>query len=191
MVEERERIYKRILMKRFETLQGIQFLEIGAGAGANIPFFKSVGIPPGNIFANEMLEDRLAMLKKNHPDINVIEGNALNIPEKKFDVVFQSTVFTSILDDSFRRALARKMVELTKPGGIILWYDFMFNNPENPDVRKVTKNDIKELFHGAAGFRFYRVTLAPPIGRKVGKLYPFFNLFPFLRTHIIAEIKLT
>lgn len=191
MMEERERIYQQILERRFETLSRIRVLEIGAGTGGNIGFFKHAGIVPSRIFANEMLLDRVAVLKNNHPDINIIAGDALRIPgSEKFDVVFQSTVFTSVLDDSFRQALALKMMELTKSSGIILWYDFVFNNPRNPDVRKVTRSEIKKLFHKASAFRFYRVTLAPPVGRKVGKLYPFFNLFPFLRTHIIAEIKL-
>ena len=192
MTEERERIYKRILESRFKNLNEIRLLEVGAGAGANISFFKHLGVNPHFIFANEILEDRLIALKSNHPDINVIPGNALDIavPEK-FDVVFQSAVFTSILDDSFRITLAQKMMELTHGGGIILWYDFAFNNPRNPDVKKVTKQEVRRLFYKASSMRFHHVTLAPPIGRRVGKLYPFFNLFPFLRTHIIAEIKLT
>jgi len=191
MTKERENIYRRILKSRFEALSRVRVLEIGAGTGGNISFFKSAGIAPANIFANEMLEDRLIILENNHPDINIIAGDAINIRgSEKFDIVFQSTVFTSILDDSFRKALARQMSELTKSNGIILWYDFIFNNPQNADVRKVTKREIKELFPEASAFRFYRVTLAPPIGRRVGKFYPLFNLLPFLRTHIIAEIKL-
>ena len=46
-------------------------------------------------------------------------------------------VFPSILDDSFQQKLADRMWALTKPGGGILWYDFIYNNPRNPDVRGV------------------------------------------------------
>lgn len=190
VVHERESRYGAIIRNRFINPSQLSVIEIGAGRGFNIDFFKRLGVLPENIYANELLADRAAQLKINHPDINVIEGNALDISsEKKFDIVFQSTVFTSVLDDDFRKNLAEKMKLLTKDNGIILWYDFMFDNPRNKDVRKVTVNEIRNLFPSAARIKFWKVTLAPPIGRRVGKLYPLFNLLPLLRTHVIAEIK--
>lgn len=190
VIKERQSRYKMILDNHFKEPDKISVLEIGAGTGVNISFFKHIGIKPENIFANEMLNDRLTELKKNHPDIHVIGGNAVTIlMDKKYDVVFQSTVFTSILDNAFRKQLAQKMMSLVTERGIILWYDFIFDNPRNKDVKKVTVNEIRQLFPSAQ-IKFYRVTLAPPIGRRVGKLYPLFNFFSFLRTHIIAEIAL-
>jgi hypothetical protein len=104
--------------------------------------------------------------------------------------VLQSTVFTSILDESFRKALANKMFEMLKPGGIILSYDFTYNNPCNKDVRKLTRAEIKKLFPNHREIQFKRVTLAPPVARRVGKLYDLVNfLCPMLRTHLIAAIK--
>ena len=66
---------------------------------------------------------------------------------------------------------------------------FFYNNPRNPEVRKVTKNDIIKLFPEANKITFKKVTLAPPIGRMVSNLYSFFNYFKFLRTHLIAVIE--
>lgn len=104
--------------------------------------------------------------------------------------MFQSTVFTSILNEDFRKALANKMFEMLKPGGIILSYDFTYNNPNNKDVRKLTKKEIKKLFPNHKGIQFKKVTLAPPVARRVGKFYDLLNfLFPMLRTHLIAVIK--
>lgn len=78
---------------------------------------------------------------------------------------------------------------MAKENGLILWYDFKYNNPSNKDVKGVNKREIKELFPDAKKIIFHNVTLAPPIGRRVGKFYNLVNLlFPFLRTHIIAEI---
>ena len=189
MFKERELIYEKILKFHFPDLSQVTVLEIGAGTGGNIYFFKHMGIKPQNIYANELLQDRIVSLKTNHPEIHVLEGDALKINNGiKFDIVFQSTVFTSILDMEFRKKLAGKMTELTKNTGIILWYDFTFNNPQNKDVKRVTKKEIKDLFPSASAYNFYRVTLAPPIGRRVGNFYSFFNIFPFLRTHLIALI---
>ena len=53
------------------------------------------------------------------------------------DIVLQSTVFSSLLDDAFQQRLADTMWRWLKPGGAVLWYDFTVNNPRNPDVRGV------------------------------------------------------
>jgi len=79
-------------------------------------------------------------LKDAHPDIHLLEGNALDIQNvDPFDIILQSLVFTSILAQTFRNELANKLFKLLKANGIILWYDFVYNNPRNPDVRKVSK----------------------------------------------------
>ncbi len=189
--KEREFYYAKILHNLFgSSLSDCSVLEIGAGEGKNISFFKQIGIPSKNIWANEIISGRIKKLKKAHPDIHLLKGNALDIQETgPFDIIMQSLVFTSILDQSFRNELANKIFELLKPNGLILWYDFVYNNPKNPDVKKVSRKEIRSLFPNAS-ISFYRVTLAPPIGRRIGKLYNIINFIaPFLRTHIIAVIK--
>lgn len=189
IVEERNKIYSHVIKQYFKDIKSIKILEIGAGSGGNIDFFKSLGILPQNIYANELLKDRVVDLRKNHPDIHIIEGDANEISENEFDVIFQSTVFTSILDNEFRIKLATKMWSMLKANGIILWYDFAYNNPKNPDVRKVTKAELTALFPKSNLTYIKKVTLAPPIGRRVGKAYSFFNTFSFLRSHLIAVFK--
>ncbi|MFN3916365.1 MAG: class I SAM-dependent methyltransferase [Flavobacteriales bacterium] len=188
---EREKFYLKYLNAEFKDLSKIKVLEIGAGGGGNIYFFKSIGVESQNIFANELLPERLTELRRTHHDINIIEGDALEISENlEFDLVFQSTVFTSILDNRFKQKLAKKMISLTKESGIILWYDFQFNNPKNKDVKGVRLKEVRKLFPNGLIIKSKRVTLAPPIGRRVGKLYNFINsVFPFLRTHLIVVIK--
>lgn len=190
VVNERNSIYKKIILENFSSVDQVKLLEIGAGGGANINFFKSIQISPNNLYANELLLDRVKELQNNHPDIHILPGDALSISsEFQFDLVFQSTVFTSILDAEFRKSLANKMWDLTKPGGIILWYDFVFDNPNNNDVKKVSINEVKSLFPEGKIIYGKRLTLAPPIGRRVGKLYSLFNFFPFLRSHYVAAIQ--
>ncbi len=151
----------------------------------------SLGIPKENITINELLEDRVVVLKQNYPDIKAYSGNALDIPSsEQFDVVFQSTVFTSILDKALKQQIANKMLELVKPNGIILWYDFVYDNPNNKDVKGVSKQEIRQLFAKASKITIKKVTLAPPIGRRVGNFYGILNgLFPFLRSHVVAVIE--
>lgn len=172
-----------------------RLLEIGCGSGTNLLNFILLGFRPENLVANELLEERVASARQLLPkSVKMIEGDAstLELEDETFDVVFQSTVFTSILDDAFQQKLADRMWSLAKPGGGILWYDYVYNNPANPDVRGVPTKRIRQLFpHGK--MKVWHLTLAPPIGRLVTKispkLYTLFNAFPFLRTHVLCWIE--
>jgi SAM-dependent methyltransferase len=189
---ERELLYTEIINKRFRSPDSIKLLEIGAGTGGNLFLFKRIGLKWENIYANELLPDRYKVLRDTFPKIKTMEGDACDIEnstENSFDIVFQSTVFTSILSYDFKIKLANKMWSLLNPRGIILWYDFAFDNPYNSDVRGIKRKEIVNLFSRSNRIVFHKTTLAPPIGRRVKNLYPFFNLCPFLRTHLIAEIE--
>ena len=76
-----------------------------------------------------------------------------------------------------------------KPGGGVLWYDFTFDNPRNPDVRGVPLSRVRTLFPHAT-LRVRRVTLAPPLARAVTRVHPalygWFNALPWLRTHVLC-----
>lgn len=177
------------LNQEFKKFENLSLLEIGAGNGTNAEIFLNIGFKIQHICFNELLPERISAIKSNYPNNTVFEGNAIEIDiNKQFDVIFQSTVFTSILNKVDREKLAQKMLSLLNPNGIILWYDFIYNNPKNKDVRKVDVKELKLLFENSSNIYYKKITLAPPIGRKVKKFYKLFNV-PFLRSHILAIIK--
>lgn len=188
--KEREQVYSQIIESLNRDASDLQMMEIGAGSGSNIFHFNGMGMDWQNLYANEISADRVEVIKSNLPTPNVYHCDALDLPfENSFDVVFQSTVFTSILSEPYRIAMAKKMWKMLKKDGIILWYDFEFNNPKNPNVRKATRGDVLRYFPQAVDIKFHSVTLAPPIGRRIGKAYWWMNaLFPFLRSHLIAVV---
>ncbi|MCF6237743.1 MAG: methyltransferase domain-containing protein [Candidatus Marinimicrobia bacterium] len=98
-------------------------------------------------------------------DIRAGNGAALPWEDDSFDIVFQSTVFTSILDDETKQKVADEMKRVCKADGFILWYDFAYNSPKNPDVKGVTKCEIRKLFKDW-NCEIRKVTLAPPIARR-------------------------
>jgi SAM-dependent methyltransferase len=169
-------------------------LAVGCGNGADLLRLLSLGFTPENLTGVELLPERAAAAAYRLPKaVCVIEGDALtaDLPLESFDVVLQSTVFTSILDDDFQEKLADRMWSLTKPGGGVLWYDFIYDNPSNPDVRGVPIRRIRRLFPNGK-LKYWRLTLAPPIGRPLTrispKLYTLLNCLPFLRTHVLCWI---
>ena len=170
-------------------------LEIGCGSGGNLLQFLRLGFLPQNITGNELLEERfIASRNKLSNNIHLIQGNALelNFETLQFSIVFQSMVFSSILDENFRLELAKKMWGWVKEGGGILWYDFIYNNPWNKDVTGISYNKVKEYFPEGT-IKKWKITLAPPLSRVVTKIHPslynIFNIFPFLRTHILCWIQ--
>lgn len=189
--KERERVYSHIVKRHVADISKAKIMEIGAGEGINLTFFQKLGFKNENIYANELRPEKSAELKAAFPNSYVHTGNALDLPfTNEFDVCFQSTVFTSILSDDLKQKIADRMFAMTKPNGIILWYDFIYDNPWNKDVKGIKKKEVKKLFSAAKKITFHNIMLAPPIGRRVGILYPLINfLFPFLKSHIIAVIE--
>jgi hypothetical protein len=101
-------------------------------------------------------------------------------------------VLSSILDQKVRRLVASEAVRVIAPGGVLLWYDFAYNNLRNPNVRKVDRSELKRLFPQLAG-EIRSVTLAPPLARLVAPrswlLAALLENVPVLRTHLLAVLK--
>jgi SAM-dependent methyltransferase len=187
---EREETHSRILRASFDDFRDVEVLEIGAGGGGNLQLFHRLGVPWENITANELLDQSVAKLRANFPSsLTVLPGNALDVRrDRPFDIVLASTVFSSILDLEFRRLLANHLLTLVSDRGLLLWYDFVYRNPWNHDVRGLQKGEIRDLFKGSH-IEFHRVTLTPPVALLVGPLYRLFSSVPFLRSHLIASVK--
>ncbi len=194
--QEKERaLIKWITKNNIAPLGEKKILEIGCGTGNNILTFLKLGFHPENIFVNELIDERFNEAKRKLPqEIKFFSGNALNInlPNNEFDIIFQSMVFSSILDSQIKYELAIKMFNLTKPGGGILWYDFIYNNPRNKDVMGIKLKEIKKLFPKCPLIK-QKITLAPPLARLVTHVHPkfyyIFNSLFFLRTHLLIWIK--
>jgi SAM-dependent methyltransferase len=194
--QERQRALVSLLKTNaIADLAGIEVLEIGCGSGSNLQELLLLGAEPEHLVGNELLPERAAQARRMLPQaVRIFPGDASVLPfdEASFDIVYQSTVFSSILDDGLQCRIADAMWRWVRPGGGILWYDFTIDNPFNPDVRGVPLRRVRELFpQGLVTAR--RVTLAPPISRRVVRLHPdmygVFNALPFLRAHVLCFIQ--
>lgn len=195
-VQERQRAMLRLFARLgFNDLSALRLLEVGCGSGSNLQELLRLGFAPQHLSGAELLPERIAQARAGLPvNVALFEGDAtqLDVAPASFDIVFVSTVFSSLLDSAFQQRLAEAMWRWVKPGGGVLWYDFTVNNPRNADVRGVPLGRVRTLFPQGR-VQSQRITLAPPIARAVTRvhpsLYPVFNATPLLRTHVLAWLS--
>jgi hypothetical protein len=194
-VQERQRKTLQLFSRLgYSDLAGVRLIEIGAGSGANLLEFLRIGFSPENLAGIELLPDRAQAARRILPSaVQFMTGDAITQPiaAASVDIVYQSVVFSSLLDDQFQSSLAQTMWQWVRPGGGVLWYDFAYDNPSNPDVRGVPVKRVRRLF--PEGVMMCRsVTLAPPLARRVASIHPalytLLNIVPFLRTHRLCWI---
>jgi SAM-dependent methyltransferase len=175
-------------------LAPLRLLEIGCGNGNVLADFQSLGAQPQNLFGIDLLPMRLDQAHTNHPlfPLTCADGQSMPFPAHSFDLILQFTAFSSILDDGVKQNVGCDMLRLLRPSGYILWYDFFFN-PVNPQTRGIPSAEIRRLFPDCR-FNFQRVTLAPPIARRLAsvswKLCLFLENLKVFNTHHLVAIYL-
>ncbi len=193
-LQERQRVVLRRFAAQGLDLPNVRLLEVGCGEGGNLLDLIRMGFAPERLIGVELIEDRFNVARGRLPQalqLHLGDALAVDLPSASQDIVFVSTVFSSILDKATQRALAAAMWRWLRPGGAVLWYDLAVDNPRNADVRGVSRPWLRQLFP-EGDFQTQRVTLAPPIARAVCRLHPslytVFNTIPLLRTHLLAWI---
>ena len=189
------RIWASLRLHRLAPLQSRRILEVGCGTGHWLRQFILWGANPENLTGVDLLEWRVIEARRLSPaTVKIHRANAatLDFADASFDLVFQGTVFTSILDSELKAQVAAEMIRVTKDDGLILWYDFRVDNPWNPDVRGVNRHEIQRLFP-ACRVTLRRVTLAPPLVRRLAP-YSWVGCYllekiPSLCTHYLGAIR--
>jgi len=198
-VQERQRAIANLFARLgMLDLAEKRLIEVGCGTGCNLLDFLRLGFKPEHLQGIELLNASVERARRDLPgSVRITLGDAAgaaasSVPEASQDIVYQSTVFTSLLDDAYQQRLADTMWSWLRPGGGILWYDFTVNNPRNADVRGVPASRIGQLFPNRK-MHVRRLTLAPPIARAVTRLHPalytVLNSIIWLRTHVLVWVE--
>lgn len=169
LLQSRERQLLRLLKKhKRHQLGPYTILDLGCGHGGELLNLIGYGARPRQTFGLDLLPDRLKQAQNRHGQFGLAQADGRHLPFAacQFDLVFQFTLFTSILDLNFKQQLAGEMLRVLKPGGAIIWYDFWADNPYNLDVKGIKPAEIKALFPSCT-FDFQRLTLAPPLARRI------------------------
>ena len=194
MLENRNRMGATMLHRHGAfPKRGDQCLEVGFGNIGWLRELISWGVSEPDLHGIELYPDRAEKARESLPAADLRIGDAVELPwgARTFRLVIASTLFTSVLDNDVRRLIADEIVRVLQPGGALLWYDFAYNNPRNPNVRGIRRAEIKKLFPALRG-KIQSVTLAPPLTRLIAPrwwtLATFLEGIPFLRTHLVAVL---
>lgn len=176
------------------TLRDRTVLDVGCGSGEDLRQLMRYGARPEHLVGVDVQESRLANARDLAPHVRfeLIDGGGLPFADGSFDLVMQSTVFSSILDPQRQQALADEMRRVLKPGGYVLWYDMRVTDPRNRDLVPLNRERIAALFPGAE-LRLRSHTLIPALSRR---LAPFgwglcraLEGLPLLRGHYLGVIR--
>jgi ubiquinone/menaquinone biosynthesis C-methylase UbiE len=196
LVQERERaLLKRLRQHGRDPLNGSRLLEIGCGSGHWLREFIKWGVSPADVTGIDLRPEELSAAARLCPQgvtLQCTNGSKLDFQNDSFDLVLQSLVFTSVLDEPMRQRMAQEMLRVVKKNGLIIWYDFFVDNPWNPNVRGVRKAEIQQLFPNCF-IELERVSLALPLAKLLApwswSVCHFLGRLRLLNTHYLGIIQ--
>jgi len=170
-------------------------VDVIQGLGAIPADLETWGARREDLAGIDLVSERVAESAARLPGADIRRADAAHLPfeDGAFDIVLQSMMFSSILDDAVRRGAASEICRVLAPGGLVLWYDFFVDSPRNQSVRGVTRSELAALFPGFSVLRWRRTTLAPPLVRMLAPrawaLASFLQALSVLDTHAVAVLR--
>lgn len=197
-VQSIERTTIRALRKAglHACLNKMKILDYGCGNGRWFGRWLAWGASSKNLMGVDIRSEAISLAGKAFPGCRFVTISPHHLPFKDevFQIVIVNIVFSSILSNNYRVFAANEIARVLRPNGIVLWCDFVFDNPNNKNVRAVHKAEIMSLFPEFKMLFNKRIVLAPPIAKRIVPLswwagFTLEALFPFLRTHILVSLK--
>lgn len=176
-------------------------LDVGCGSGGDIYQLLRLGYEPVNITGVEIQQERIAAARRLYPQMEFIHADAtrMQFEDDTFDLVFESTMFATLLDDYDRAAIASEMVRVCKPAGFLVLVDWRSPKPGDPSYKALSRKELRILFSIGSRTKLIGVqkgALVPPIGRFLSKRAPsvYFvvsALLPFLVGQVVYVLTKT
>jgi SAM-dependent methyltransferase len=194
LFRQRERGLLALLKRRgLLPLAGKRILDVGCGNGEVLRDFVRYGADLRLVAGVDLLPERVSGAARRMPPIacSVGDATALPFPDASFDVALQFALLSSVLDDETRRRIAAETLRVLRPRGALIYYDFIWN-PGNRDVRGIGLAEVRALYPNCE-IDASRVTLAPPISRRLARVSPTFcrllEAIPWLCSHWLIAIR--
>jgi SAM-dependent methyltransferase len=162
IAQERERRVLALLARAGIELAGLRVLDVGCGLGVEFANLLRWGARVSNLVGIDLVHERLrAARTRTAAALVQADGAALPFADASFDLVLQNVVFSSIVDDTTRRAAAGEIERVLRPGGWLLWYDAWRSRAADPHFRPVFQTEVEALF---PALRWQFETLTSDIG---------------------------
>jgi ubiquinone/menaquinone biosynthesis C-methylase UbiE len=122
--------------------------DIGCGGGLDLEGWRDAGVPEDSLAGTELIAERVATARTKLPtaDIRGVDGFALPFTADSFDVCSASLVLSTIVSEPNRKQLLAEMARVTRPGGLVLVYDFAIRKPWNHNVVAITTRGLTRLW---------------------------------------------
>jgi SAM-dependent methyltransferase len=177
----------------FQRLVVFDILDVGCGDGKLLRRLIDWGADRTRLHGVELLPERVEAAHRADPGLDVRQGDAsaLPFPDESFDLVFQTTVFSTIVDDPMRRAVADEIARVLRSGGAVVSYDLRVAR-DRRHTRGIGAADLRRLFPGF-DVDARRVTLIPPLARALARwswmACELLEEIPLLRTHELVVLR--
>ena len=194
LASERHRVLSDAVTSALHGLADPNVLDLGCGDGADQSLLRETVANRGSVAGVELRFDALVEANVNHSG-HLLNADATQLPfgDEAFDLVLMSTMLSSVLNDRVRRKVATEVDRVLRPGGRVLVYDMRYPNPQNREVRPVTKRDLARLFPSMVA-ESRTLSVIPQLARalpggRAAELYTLARRLPALRSHRLTTLR--
>lgn len=190
--KERDESIYQFLINNKNFSKRNEILDFGCGEGFIMDQLVNWGVDRDQLTGVDVSEKRIKKAKSRFDSLKFLHINdKIPFSDDKFTLIVISTVFSSITSNSNRVFWAHEIDRVLKKGGAIIFYDMKVNNPFNFKTKKISKNELKNLFKNYS-IKTKSLTVLPQLSRIISlfspNIYPFLTKLRFLHTHYISEL---
>ena len=187
-------LVERVIAEKRVDLGSAWILELGAGYGEDLSVFRDLGARADRLVALDVLQRVTRIARTQHPWLTCIAADSASMPlrDGRFDLVYQSTMISSVLDPERRGQILAEVRRVLAPGGLFLSYDTRYPNPWNPHTRPLRLRELRSAFPGWS-IKSWSLTALPPLVRAVAPLSlglcRVLEAVPVLRSCMLAVVR--
>ena len=194
MSERKWHLIESVLRSERLDCRSARILDIGVGIGADGPRFRDLAVRPDLFVGLDVMDEYARKARQANDWMNTVTGEAgrLPFPDHVFDIVYQSTMLSSVLDARQRQLVFREVERVLAPGGAFISYDVRYRNPWNPHTRPLKSREVRLSFPRWE-VKTWSLTAIPQLQRFVAAhsvtACRLLEAIPFLRSHLVIVAR--